>query len=123
MAIIPKLPDAELMIMNIVWRGESETTSAQITKTLEGQKDWTITTILTFLSRLVERGFLTVRKEGRQNFYTAAIEESAYVESESKTFLQRLHGNSLTSLVAALYDGKAVNKADLEELKAYIDGR
>jgi len=120
---IPRLPDAELMIMNIVWREKGEITSAQITKMLEGQKDWTITTILTFLSRLTERGFLTVRKEGRQNFYMAVIQEAAYVESESKTFLQRLHGNSLTSLVAALYDGKAVSKADLDELKAYIDER
>ncbi|MCL2217775.1 MAG: BlaI/MecI/CopY family transcriptional regulator [Defluviitaleaceae bacterium] len=120
---IQRLPDAELMIMNIVWREDGETTSARVTKMLEGQKEWTATTILTFLSRLVERGFLTVRKEGRQNFYSAAVEEALYVKSESKSFLERLHGNSLTSLVAALYDGQAVSKEDLAELKAYIDGR
>ena len=118
---IPRLPDAELMIMNIIWRGQDESTSAQVNKMLENQKDWTATTILTFLSRLVERGFLTVRKEGRQNVYRAVIAEADYIESESKTFLEKIHGNSLTSLVAALYSGQAVNKDDLAELRKFID--
>ena len=121
--LIPRLPDAELMIMNIIWRCESEATSAQVTKMLENQKDWTASTILTLLARLVERGFLTVRKDGRQNIYRAVIAEADYVENESKTFLEKFHGNSLTSLVAALYSGKAISKDDLEELRRFIDER
>ena len=120
---IPRLPDAELAIMNIIWRESGEITSGTVIKMLEGHKNWSVTTILTFLARLAERGFLTVRKEGRQNFYTAAVKESDYVKSESKSFLERMHGNSLTSLVAALYDGESVPAADLEELRAFIDGR
>lgn len=120
---IPRLPDAELMIMNIIWHENREITSADIAKILASEKDWSITTILTFLSRLVERGFLTMRKDGRVNMYKAAIPEAAYIESESKSFLKRLHGNSLTSLVAALYDGKAISKDDLDELREFIDRR
>lgn len=120
---IPRLPDAELMIMNIIWHAKREVTSAEVAKTLESQKDWSVTTILTFLSRLAERGFLTVRKDGRMNVYKAIIEEAAYIESESKSFLERFHGNSLTSLVAALYDGRAISKQDLNELREFIDGR
>jgi predicted transcriptional regulator len=111
------------MIMNIIWHAKREVTSAEVAKTLESQKDWSVTTILTFLSRLAERGFLTVRKDGRMNVYKAIIEEAAYIESESKSFLERFHGNSLTSLVAALYDGRAISKQDLNELREFIDGR
>jgi len=118
---IPKIPDAELMIMNIVWRKGGEITSGEVSKQLANQKDWTLTTILTLLSRLTERGFLTVRKDGRVNIYKAAVDEAPYVESESKSFLERLHGNSLTSLVAALYDGNAIGKEDLDELKDFIE--
>jgi len=132
---IPRLPDAELLVMNIIWKGtrkvsEEETeeesgemSSVQVAKILEGQKDWSATTILTFLSRLVERGFLTVRKEKRQNFYRAAVEESTYIESESKSFLERFHGNSITSLVAALCNDNAISKEDLAELRRFIDER
>jgi len=109
--------------MNIIWCENREITSAEVIKMLAAQKDWSVTTILTFLSRLTERGFLTVRKDGRTNIYKAAVQEDAYIESESKSFLRHLHGNSLTSLVAALYKGDAISKEDLDELKAFIDGR
>lgn len=120
---VPRLPDAELMVMNVIWKYSEEISSVQVAKILEGQKDWSATTILTFLSRLVERGFLTMRKEKRQNLYRAIIEERAYVENESKSFLQRLHGNSVTSLVATLYNDKAISKEDLAELKQFINER
>jgi len=120
---IPRLPDAELVIMNTIWRENTEMTSAEVIHLMANQKDWSVTTISTFLSRLAERGFLTVRKNGRTNIYKAAIQEDDYIESESKSFLKHLHGNSLTSFVAALYKGKAISKDDLDELKAFIDGR
>jgi predicted transcriptional regulator len=44
-----------------------------------------------------------------------------YVQEASGTFLQKLHHNSLTSLVASLYDGQKVSKADLDELKRFIE--
>ena len=118
---IPRLPDAELTIMKIVWGISGDVTSAQITKELEGKKEWAVTTVLNFLSRLVDRGFLSVRRNGKTNIYTSLIDEDMYLKKESKSFLERLHGNSLKSLVASLYEGEAVSKEDLAELSSYID--
>ena len=118
---IPKLPDAELEIMKIIWQSGGETTSAYVAQMLEGKKDWAVTTILNFLARLVDRGFLTVRKSGKINIYTSIVDENAYLESESKSFLQRLHRNSVKNLVASLYNGDAISQSDLEELKRFIE--
>jgi len=118
---IPRLPDAELTIMKIVWNISGDVTSAQITRELEGKKEWAVTTVLNFLSRLVDRGFLTVRRNGKTNIYTPVIDEDMYLKKESKSFLEKLHGNSLKSLVASLYEGDAVSKNDLAELSRYID--
>jgi len=118
---IPRLPDAELEIMKVIWKCEGETTSAYISHELEGKKDWAQTTILNFLARLVDRGFLSVHRSGKTNIYTPIICEENYLESESKSFLERLHGNSLKSLVASLYNGYSISKDDLDELKHYID--
>ena len=120
---LPRLPDAELMIMNIIWRAKGEITSAEIAEKLEGQKEWGLTTILTLLSRLGDRKFVAMRKRGRVNIYKPLVEEAEYVKKESKSFLSRLHGNSVTSLIASLYDGDAITENDLNELKAFIDGR
>ena len=119
--IIKRLPDAELKIMMIIWETESRVTSSYIMEKLKGEETWGQTTVLNFLSRLVDRGFLKREKEGKSNLYTPLIEEEIYLESESKSFLERLHGNSIKSLVSALYKGKALTKGDLKELQAFIE--
>ncbi|MDR2168249.1 MAG: BlaI/MecI/CopY family transcriptional regulator [Clostridiales bacterium] len=119
-----RLPDAELAIMKIIWaHGGGEITSAQVARELEGKKDWALTTVLNFLARLTERGFLSVRRAGKTNIYLPIINENDYLQLESKSFLERLHGNSFSSLVAALYSGAAISQDDLAELKNFIDER
>lgn len=115
------MPNAEFEIMKIIWENGGDTTSAYIMERLEGRKEWALTTVLNFLARLVERGFLTVRRSGKTNLYTPAVDEAEYLESESKSFLERFHGNSLKSLVASLYSGDAITQNDLEQLKRYIN--
>ena len=116
-----RLPDAELEIMKVIWKCSGSATSAVIVQKLEGKKDWAVTTVLNFLARLVDRGFLTAQRSGKTNIYTPVIGEDEYLESESRFFLERLHENSLTSLVASLYSGKTISRGDLEELKRFIE--
>lgn len=116
-----RLPDAELEIMKIIWEAKEEVTSAYIMEQLKGVKTWGNTTVLNFLARLVERGFVQSERVGKSNIYKAIIEEKSYLQNESKSFLERLHGNSIKSLIAALYNGNTITDQDLKELKNFID--
>jgi len=118
---ISRLPDAELEIMKIIWKCGGSATSFQISQGLEGKKEWAVTTILNFLARMVDREFLTVQRSGKVNTYISIVDELEYLEMESRSFLERLHGNSLKSLIAALYSGEAISRDDVEELKRFID--
>ena len=118
---IKRLPDSELEIMMIIWEANKSVTSAYVSEKLEGRKDWKITSILTFLSRLVDKGFITSTREGKINIYSAVISEQEYLESESKSFLKKLYGNSLTTFVSTLYKSNAINDDDLLELQEFID--
>ena len=118
---IKRLPDSELEIMMIIWEAKEPVSSAYLMEKLEGEKNWATTTVLNFLARLVERGFLKVEKQGRINIYTSLVSEKDYIETESRSFLERLHKSSLKSFVAALYDGNTISSKDAEELKNYID--
>ncbi|MDD4802836.1 MAG: BlaI/MecI/CopY family transcriptional regulator, partial [Syntrophomonas sp.] len=69
----------------------------------------------------VDRGFLETSKRGRFNYYKPLVDESEYLKKESKSFLEKMHKSSLKSLVAALYDGDAISKSDLEELRKYVE--
>jgi len=118
---ISRLPDAELEIMKIIWKCGGSATSFQISQELEGKREWAVTTVLNFLARMVDRGFLTVQRNGKVNTYISIVDEQDYLEMESRSFLERLHGNSLKSLIAALYSGETISRDDAEELKRFID--
>ena len=43
------------------------------------------------------------------------------MQKESKSFLERLCGNSLKTFVSSLYNGRAITEEDLAELRSFID--
>lgn len=118
--ITKRLPDSELELMMLIWESHEPVTSAYLMEKLEGTKDWGVTTVLNFLTRLVDRGFLQCTKQGRINVYSPIIDKKNYQRMESKSFLGRLHKNSLQSLMTSLYDGDDLTQADLDELQQFI---
>ncbi len=119
--IIKRLPDSELEIMMIIWEANEPVTSSYISEKLKDKKEWKITSVLTFLARLTEKGFITSRREGKINIYSPVIAEQDYLENESKTFLEKLYGNSLTTFIASLYKSNAISEEELTELREFID--
>ncbi|MDO4539668.1 MAG: BlaI/MecI/CopY family transcriptional regulator [Syntrophomonadaceae bacterium] len=116
-----RLPDAELEIMLIVWKAGGPVSSSYVLEQLSGRRQWALATLMTVLARLVDKGFLYCEKQGRHNLYRAAIGEDEYKTMESRSMLEKLHGNSFKNLVASLYDGKAIDESDLAELRLYLD--
>lgn len=116
-----KIPDAELEIMMIIWDSIGGVTSEDIMSKLEGKKTWKRTTVLKFLSRLTERGFLSVEKKSKTNVYYPIIKQDDYLEYECKNFLEKICQNSVKKLVATLYSSNTISDDDLAELKEFID--
>ena len=116
-----KLGDAELEIMLAIWAAGEPVPSAYVQEKLRGSRDWALPAILTSLSRLVDTGFLACEKRGKSNWYRPLISESEYKTVEGRGIIDRLYGSSFTGMVAALYDGKAIDGDDLAELRKYLD--
>lgn len=118
-----RLPDSELEIMMIIWELDKPVTRFEIEAEMGEERKITPTTILTFLARLQEKGFLAVEKVGKNNLYSPLIDKEVYMQKESKSILTRLFQNSAKNFLAALYDGEHLTKEDLKELEAYIQER
>lgn len=116
-----KLPDSELEIMLIIWEYDRPVTRFEIESKLDEDRNLSPTTILSFLSRLQEKGFLDVAKEGKNNIYSAIISKESYMQTESKNMLKKLYKNSVKNFLAALYDGNSLSEKDLQELEEYIE--
>lgn len=115
-----RLPDSELEIMMIIWDYNKPVTRFEIEERMEKEKKLSPTTILSFLSRLQEKGFVEVRKSGKNNVYLALVEREDYRKVESRNVLKRLYQNSARNFLAALYDGESLSGEDLRELEEYI---
>lgn len=105
----------------VLWKGGGTMTSAEIQEKLKNRKGWKLTSVLTFLARLAEKGFVSVSREGRINRYTPLVSQRDYRKGESRSILKKLYGNSLTAFVAALYDGAPIEKKELEDLRRYLE--
>lgn len=115
-----RLPDSELEIMMIIWDLDRPVTRFEIEENMEEDRKLAPTTILSFLSRLQEKGFLKVEKKGKNNVYTAQVDWDTYMQSESRNILKRMYHNSARNFLAALYDGNSLSDKEWSELEEYI---
>ena len=116
-----KLGDAELEIMLAVWEAGEPVPSSYVQEKLRGRRDWALPSILTSLSRLVDKGFLSCQKRGKSNWYHPLVSEKDYKAAEGRGPIARLYGGSFTGMVASLCDGRAIDEDDLAQLRQYLD--
>ena len=116
---IRRLPEGEREIMLLLWELEPPVERHSIEQAL-GERHLAPSTILTYLTRLVEKGFLAVAKAGRSNAYTPLISRRDYLAAESRELLDRLYGGSLRSFAVSLCGG-GIPKEELEELRRMLE--
>ncbi|CAI2617435.1 Transcriptional repressor CopY [Apilactobacillus kunkeei] len=80
------ITNSEWEVMRIVWT-LGETTSSQLIDILSKRMEWSSSTIKTLLSRLCDKEYLGVKKDGRKNiYYSAIMEQAAYDMSVKRVF-------------------------------------
>ncbi len=118
-----RLSAAEYEIMEWIWDQNRPVSSADILQALGAQRGWKAPTVLTFLSRMVEKGLLHTEKHGKLRSYTAAVTREAYKNEETRDFLQRMYNGSVQNLVACMADGNGISAEELAQLRAWLKER
>ena len=115
-----RISDAELEVMEALWAAGQPLTAAEVADRIDADRGWTLATVKTMLSRLITKGAITHREDGRRFLYSPAIEREAYVGSESRRFVDRLFGGRLSPLVARLAEEDALDAKDIAEIEALL---
>lgn len=89
---IKRLPDSELDIILVIWEAKEPVSRAYIEQQILKKKKIATTTVLTLLSRLCEKGFVSCEKQGNMNLYRAIVKEKDYKNFESRSLIK----NSMT---------------------------
>ena len=120
---IPQVSDSELELMKIIWAEGGKALYAVIMERLSAAGNrWQKNTVITLLSRLVEKGLLETNKIGRRNEYTALISEAEYQTAQARTLLNKLYQGDAKGLVATLIQGDMLSEEDYAELKRFWEG-
>lgn len=117
-----KLGSAELEIMQTIWASAGACSSTYIFNHLKDSLGWKMPTLMTSLSRLVDKGYLRCDKSGGMNMYAPLVAEQDYKTREGGSLLRRLYNNSLRDMVASLYNGSVLDEQDIAELREFLDG-
>ena len=118
-----QVSDYELELMKIIWANKGTALYAEIVTGLESKNlNWTKNTIITLLSRLVDKGLLKTSKTGRRNIYKSIVAENEYQADQTVHFLNKIFEGNTKGLVAALIEKDLLSSGDYEELKNYWTG-
>lgn len=115
-----KLPDSELYIMQTIWSTKTPVGTGKIVELINQSKDWSRSTIQVLLTRLEERGFIKMEKNGRLKYYSPIIKEEEYLSRETKSFLKHFYNNSYKKLIASLVQDTSLSEEDYDELLTII---
>lgn len=114
-----RITEAEHAVMEVLWDRPRQT-ATEVCEDVCTTRDWSLATVKTLLSRLVQKGALTAEPDGRRFLYTPLIAREAYVGGESRRLVERLFGGRAASLVAHLAESEALSADDLDEIEALL---
>ncbi|WP_202127819.1 BlaI/MecI/CopY family transcriptional regulator [Clostridium sp. C2-6-12] len=117
---IGKITEAEMEIMKIIWEENKELTTSEILEKLPKENSWKTTTVMTLVTRLIEKDVLMVKKVGKLNHYSPKVTEEEYKAVQTDVFLDDMHNGSIKNFIATLYNSRKISKKDIADLKNWI---
>jgi len=117
---MPSLSEAQMEIMNIVW-DQPEITLGEIWRELHDKRSIARNTIQTLLSRLVDKGWLTYRAEGKIFHYRAAVPRQPTMKHVVNRLVETAFNGSAEGLVMALLEGQQLDEDEVERIRTLIE--
>lgn len=115
MSTFKRLPESEFEIMKAVWNRTPPVTTPNLMEDF-AEKHWKPATVISFLLRLTDKGFLRTEKAGKERLFYPLISQEEYLRFETGQFLRQYHNSSFSSLVHTLYENEDVTQQELADL-------
>jgi predicted transcriptional regulator len=116
-----RLSEAEWDVMEVLWSSPQPLTATDLDERLsKGDRDWSLATVKSLLSRLLAKQAVAPAKDGRRFLYSPAIEREACVSRESRRLVDRLFGGRLSPLIAQLADNERLDDEDIAAIERLL---
>lgn len=119
MSALPKIGESEWYVMKALW-DESPLSGNDIVRSVSLKTDWTSSTILTMIRRLVKKKAIGIRQEKIMMYYPL-LEESEAVRTETDQFVNRVYQGSVNLLVKNFIEAGTLSEKERNALKKLLD--
>ncbi len=119
MSALPQISEAEFEVMKVIWKFAPISTN-EITDRLLKTTAWSAKTIQTLIRRLVTKGALTYKKQGRVFVYTPLVEENEYINQQSNSFLNRFYDGNISAMLSSYLENNQLSETELRNLRSIL---
>ena len=117
-----ELTESEWSIIKAVWETEPCPAPA-IQEKLFQPTGWHYSTVRTLMDRMVAKGVLKAKKEGKLTIYHSAVTRAQAQSGELFYALKHAFNGALTPMVQCLLESKDLKAEELAELEALIKAK
>jgi len=112
-----KLHDAELRVMDVIWK-EGEATASHISNVLQEKYDYSKTTTYTLIKRCIGKGAIERAEPGF--VCRPLVTQEQAQELETNELINKLYDGAADRLVASILGNKKLSPAEVERLKRVV---
>src|ERR1700733_5516933 len=112
-----ELTEAEWSVIKAVWESEPCTAPA-IQEKLFKPIGWTYSTVRTLMDRMVAKGVLKSKKEGKLTIYNSAVTRTQAQRGELFYALKHAFNGALTPMVQCLIESRDLSANELKKLES-----
>jgi len=117
--VTERISDAEHAVMEVLWK-RAPLTATEVADQVVQEKDWSLQTVKTLLSRLAAKAVVGTERDGRRFLYSPLVERDAYLTGVSRNFVNRLFGGKVMPLVAHLAEADELSADDIREIEELL---
>lgn len=116
----PPITNAEWDVMDVLWK-RAPLTARDVHEVLDRSRGWTLGTVKTLLTRLLEKGAVRHVDDGRRFLYRPAVTKRACIREAGKDLLRRAGPGAESPLLAFFLRESRLDQAELAALRTLIE--
>lgn len=121
--IMGELSGCETLIMKVIWDAKEDIAVQELIRELaiRFDKNYARTTVVTFLSKMAEKGYVSTYRIGKASYVHAEKSEDEYKSRLLKEQTNFWFGGKPSRLVAALCESQEMPEDEIKKIKELLD--
>ena len=115
-----RLSELEWTVLEALWKTNGAELSVLV-ETLHPATGWKRNTVLTYLTRMEAKGFVTIDKQTIPHQYRAALDRAACQAQERRSFLRRVYQGAPGDMITAFLKEEPISREEREKLRRLLD--